>query len=146
MQNDRGLITINRSGGFSLEEAREILPVVRRITQEYSVKVEALIARLEAMDPNCTDAVNELEDQVNEWIKSWHVKIKKLGAKPKGLWLVDFDAGDGYFCWKFPEKELNHWHAYDDGFTGRKPIGEAQEAAAVPAGASGSQDSPRPTL
>ncbi|MCB0407848.1 MAG: DUF2203 domain-containing protein [Bdellovibrionales bacterium] len=124
MQEDRGLITINRSGGFSIEEAREILPVVRRITQEYSVKVEALIARLESMDPNSTGAVNELENQVNEWIKSWHIKIKKLGAKPKGLWLVDFDAGDGYYCWKYPEKELNYWHAYDDGYTGRKPIEE----------------------
>jgi hypothetical protein len=128
MQLDRGLITINRSGVFTLSQAKEVLPVVRKITQNFSVQVEALIARLEAMNPNEVDSINVLEDQVNELIKAWHSKIKKLGAKPKGLWLVDFDCGDGFFCWKFPEKELLYWHAYDDGFTGRKLISEKDES------------------
>ena len=131
MHEDRGVITINRSGVFSLEQAREILPVVRRITQEYSTEVEAFIARLESMNPNETEAINSLEDQVNEMIKAWHAKIKKLGAKPKGLWLVDFDSGDGYYCWKFPENELLYWHGYEDGFTGRKPISEKPAAKSV---------------
>jgi hypothetical protein len=120
--DDREMITINRGGVFSLEQARSVLPVIRRITQEFSVKVEALMARLESVSLTQTDTISRLEAEVNELIKAWHEKIKKLGAKPKGLWLVDFDSGDGYFCWKYPESDLEFWHSYEDGFTGRVPI------------------------
>ena len=47
-----------------------------------------------------------------------------LGGQPKGLWLVDFDSGDGFsFCWKYGEEEIAHVHAYDAGFAGRRYIG-----------------------
>jgi gamma-glutamylcysteine synthetase len=83
---DRGMITINRRGVFSLEEARRILPVVRRITLEFSAKVELLIARLETLQLNQTETICALEKQVNELIQSWNDKIRKLGADPRGLW------------------------------------------------------------
>lgn len=116
------VVTINRRGFFTLSEAQHILPVVRRITQEFSQKTELLIARLESLPPTSSETINELESQVNELIRNWHEKIKKLGAVPKGLWLVDFDTGDGYFCWKYPETEIAFWHSYEDGFTKRIPV------------------------
>lgn len=128
----RDMITISRGGIFSLEQARSVLPVIRRITQEFSVKVEALMARLESVSLTQTETITKLESEVNDLIKAWHEKIKKLGAKPKGLWLVDFDAGDGYFCWKHPETDLEFWHSYDDGFTGRVPIENRDHAVNNP--------------
>lgn len=120
--DDRGLITINRRGVFSLSEARQLLPVVRRITHEFSSKVELLIARLETLKLDQTESICALEKQVNDLITSWNEKIRKLGAHPKGLWVVDFDNGRGYYCWKYPEMDVLYWHSYEDGFTGRKPI------------------------
>lgn len=120
--DDRVLFTINRRGVFSLVEARQTLPVVRRITHEFSSKVESLIARLETIKLDQTVTICELEKQVNELIQTWNDKIRKLGAHPKGLWVVDFDHGEGYYCWKFPESDIMYWHGYDDGFSGRKPI------------------------
>lgn len=119
---DRGLITINRRGVFSLEEARSILPVVRRITAEFSAKVELLIARLETLQLNQTDTICALEKQVNDLIQSWNDKIRKLGADPRGLWVVDFNSGEGYYCWKHPEIDILYWHSYEDGYSGRKPL------------------------
>lgn len=119
---DRELITINRRGKFSLEEARRILPVVRRITSEFSAKVELLIARLETLQLNQTDTICTLEKQVNELIQIWNDKIRKLGADPRGLWVVDFECVEGYYCWKYPESDILYWHAHEDGYTGRKPI------------------------
>ena len=118
------VVTINRMGVFTLAEAQAILPVVRRITQEFSQKTELLISRLESISPTQIETINELEGQVNDFIKAWHVKIKKLGAVPKGLWLVDFDAGDGFFCWKYPEPDIGYWHSYQDGFSKRVPLNE----------------------
>ncbi|MGE4131264.1 MAG: DUF2203 domain-containing protein [Bdellovibrionales bacterium] len=119
---DRDVITINRRGNFTLEEAGQILPVVRRITQEFSSKVEVLIARLETLQLSQTDTICALENQINELIQSWNDKIRKLGAEPRGLWVVDFDSGEGYYCWKHPEVEIAYWHGYDDGYPGRKPL------------------------
>ncbi len=137
--DDRDMITISRGGVFSLEQARSVLPVIRRITQEFSVKVEAMMARLESVSLTQTETITRLEAEVNDLIKAWHEKIKKLGAKPKGLWLVDFDSGDGYFCWKYPETDLEFWHSYDDGFTGRVPIESRGRAV-------GNQSQPSPSV
>lgn len=122
--DDRGMITINRRGVFSLEEAHQILPVVRRITQEFSAKVELLIARLESLQLNQTETICSLEKQVNELIQVWNDKIRKLGAEPRGLWVVDFNSGDGYYCWKHPEADIQFWHSYEDGYSGRKPLSD----------------------
>jgi len=120
--DDRAMITINRRGVFSLEEAQQILPVVRRITLEFSAKVDLLIARLETLQLNQTDTICALEKQINELIQSWNEKIRKLGADPKGLWVVDFPCGSGYYCWKHPESDIMYWHSEQDGYPGRKPL------------------------
>lgn len=122
--DDRGVITINQARTFSLRDAEEILSVVRRITQESAQKVDALIARLEAKNSDHLSEIEQLEAEINLGIRLWHEKIKKLGATPKGLWLVDFDCGDGYYCWKYPDARITHWHSYEDGFSGRIPIKE----------------------
>ncbi|MBI3607499.1 MAG: DUF2203 family protein [Nitrospirae bacterium] len=46
----------------------------------------------------------------------------QLGCEVKGLWLVDFDNGEGYYCWKYPEDELEYFHEYTSGFSGRTKI------------------------
>lgn len=118
------VVDISRKGTFSLDEAKEILPVIRRITEEYSREVSALIARLETIDSTATDLIQNLEKEINQLIKCWQGKVRKLGGVPKGLWLVDFDNGEGYYCWKHPENDILYWHGYTDGFTKRIPVSD----------------------
>ena len=56
-----------------------------------------------------------LENGINSTILLWNQKIKKLGAIPKGLWLVDFEFGRGYYRWKYPGTRHPLWHTPDDG-------------------------------
>lgn len=116
-----GIVTIYREGIFTLEEAGQLLPVILRLTKYHSKKVDALISRLETEYPQGRGG-SAIEEEINSLINSWHDKIKKLGAVSKGLWLVDFDSGDGHFCWKYPEEEIKYWHGYSDGFSNRRPI------------------------
>lgn len=116
------VIQIRRSTGFSLKEAQEILPLVKRVTDEHRVSVEGMISRLELISSQNTALIDQLEAAINSEIKSWQDKIRKLGGVPKGLWLVDFDSGSGYFCWKYPEDNILYWHSYADGFTKRRPV------------------------
>lgn len=116
------VVGINHRGVFSLDEACAVLPVILRITRIYSEKVQDLIERLDALGGQSDGVVVSLESQVNELIRDWQIKVQKLGALPKGLWIADFDAGDGYFCWKYPERTIEFWHDYNDGYTKRIPV------------------------
>ncbi|HEX7674525.1 MAG TPA: DUF2203 domain-containing protein [Bdellovibrio sp.] len=113
------MIEINRKKTFTLVEARQLLPIVYRLTEESSREVRAHVNRIEAFSDKSHPSVTVIEAQINAIIERWQVKIQKLGGEPKGLWMADFDNGKGYFCWKYPETEINHCHGYQDGFSGR---------------------------
>ena len=55
-------------------------------------------------------------------VQSWAQDLIARGLEIKGLWLVDFDNGSGYYCWRFPEERLEFYHSYEDGFGGRMRI------------------------
>ncbi|HKA37431.1 MAG TPA: tetratricopeptide repeat protein [Thermoanaerobaculia bacterium] len=107
----------DRSGGsgvpseekkiFTLGEAREALPRVREITEEAVASYESAAG---------------VEDQQQEIVGRWVRRITALGVEVKGLWLVDFDSGAGYYCWKYPEPALEYFHGYEEGFAGRLPL------------------------
>ena len=118
------VVEINRRHVFSLEEAQEVLAVVFRITKSYSQKVDSLIGRLEGLGGSNEELTIAIEAQVSQMIQEWQNKVVKLGAHPKGLWIADFDAGDGYYCWKYPEREIEFWHRYSDGFSKRMLVAD----------------------
>lgn len=113
------VIEINRKKTFSLQDARQLLPVIYRVTEESFRDVKMHVNRIEAYSDKSHPSVMIIEEQINIIVERWQAKIVKLGGEPKGLWMADFDNGKGYYCWKYPENEINHWHGYQDGFSGR---------------------------
>jgi hypothetical protein len=106
---------------FSLQQARELLPQVKHVTADAVRRAETLAAQLHDMaedDPEHVTLSAALRDVVNGWAE----EVKRLGLQAKGLWLVDFDNGEGYYCWCYPEETVAHYHGYDDGFAGRTRI------------------------
>jgi hypothetical protein len=91
---------------FSYEEAAALLPEVQRLTAEAVGEVDAL----------ANDAQREDAQRI---VTRWAESIMEMGVDVKGLWLVDFDNGSGYYCWQYPEESLQYFHAYEDGFQGR---------------------------
>ncbi len=89
--------------------------------------VRLLLQKLETIQDRDSVTAKEAEKEIDSTIRQWQQKIEKLGAKPKGLWLIDFDNGEGYFCWKFPEKKIMFFHGYHDGFSGRKALFSDEE-------------------
>lgn len=90
---------------FTLDEARQLLPRVKELTSEAVERYGRL--------------PGELEDERREVVEEWAGELEALGLEIKGLWLVDFDSGAGYYCWKHPEPALDHFHGYEEGFSGR---------------------------
>jgi regulator of sirC expression with transglutaminase-like and TPR domain len=93
---------------FTLDEARALLPKVQERTADAVQRYASL--------------PGDLEDARLEVVQEWADEMRTLGLEIKGLWLVDFDSGAGYYCWKYPELALNHFHSYEEGFSGRLPL------------------------
>ncbi|HEX4952861.1 MAG TPA: DUF2203 family protein [Thermoanaerobaculia bacterium] len=106
---------------FSYEEALDTFPAVRDVTHAAVRQVEALL--------NCVQSREEMEARREELqsayeriVQAWAEEVTSIGCEVKGLWLVDWDSGDGYYCWRYPEDSLAHFHGYEEGFSGRMPI------------------------
>src|SRR6185369_2195763 len=93
---------------FSYEDACALLPEVQRLTDAAVVEVEAL-----------GEEVDDSNDDFRRIVTAWAEEVIALGMEVKGLWLVDFDNGSGYYCWRHPEPSLQFFHGYEEGFRGR---------------------------
>ena len=97
---------------FSFDEARALVPVIRKLTQATQDRLAVL----------GVSSDEEASEEAGRIVEEWAHEISLLGADVKGLWLVDFDNGSGYYCWRFPEHDLEFYHSYEEGFEGRMRI------------------------
>ena len=92
---------------FSYEDASALLPAIQQMTEDAVMRVESL------------DEGSASADDYQRIVQQWADGVMSLGIDVKGLWLVDFDNGSGYYCWQYPEESLQYFHGYEDGFRGR---------------------------
>ena|SRR5438552_15625603 len=102
---------------FSYEEAVRLLPALRERTRQALETIGGLdTAPAESEE----EAVGErLRGAAEEILTSWAEDVTAWGIEVKGPWLVDFDSGAGYYCWRWPEESLEYFHGYGEGFSGR---------------------------
>ncbi|HMV42812.1 MAG TPA: DUF2203 domain-containing protein [Leptospiraceae bacterium] len=106
---------------WTLEEAREVFPQIKKITEGFHAKVESLVHLLtENIYPE--NEMESMEDEITDLLKAWNFTLQEFEVDVKGIWLVDFDNGNGYYCWKVGEEDLLYEHTYEDGFAGRRLI------------------------
>jgi hypothetical protein len=132
---------------FTLEEVNELVPklsvAVKRQLERRS-EIEALLIRLgrelgdvperivlDPADPaDIRDLKRDLVRRIEEYRSGWR-EIEETGAvlKDARMGLLDFyGTVDGklvWLCWKYGESEVSHYHALEEGFSGRKPIGHS---------------------
>ena len=132
-----------RATGFDLDEVarRDLATTVHRVAPvdaNHAIRLGVGQRREQraldedmriGVDPACEDVSNRdaarLLDRMGQLMRKpydWADEVKAMGLEAKGMWLVDFDNGEGYYCWSYPEETISHYHGYDEGFAGRIPI------------------------
>jgi hypothetical protein len=104
---------------WTLAGARAVLADVRSRTERAVQEAERLVGERDRAAP---EARGELDTRIRTVVERWAREMEALGAEVKGVWLVDFDNGSGYYCWRWPEEELAWFHGYEEGFGGRTRI------------------------
>lgn len=111
---------------FNLAEARDLLPLIRSITEKHQSVLAPLQARLHKMlsnDPRRSGPEREFEEIVSQW----RTKVEQLGVRVSDLWVVEFNVGEGFLCWRYPELSLNYFRPLDASFAQRVIIREYVE-------------------
>src|SRR6266568_2576793 len=133
---------------LSLEAVNELIPrlraivgtqLVRRADIEGKIKALAELAgslpdEISPPGPSDSEAVRDLKREllarIAEYQATWQ-EVEEMGAvlKDPRLGLLDFygqvDGKLVWLCWKYGEEECTHYHALDEGFSGRKAIGHS---------------------
>lgn len=112
---------------FTPAEANRTLPLVRRIVVDVLERGRELRA-LAAGPTNQAvgDRLRKLEHELMDLMR----ELEQVGCSYKDFdfeqGLVDFPSSiegtDVLLCWKSDEPAVTHYHGFEDGFAGRRPI------------------------
>lgn len=111
-----------RKRTFTYEQALELLPAVAETTQRAVQRLDELLAVEEAGAEGDLEVPQELVPEYQRIVARWAEDVIGMGVEVKGLWLVDFDSGAGYYCWRYPETTLEYFHGYEEGFQARMKL------------------------
>jgi hypothetical protein len=129
---------------FTLEAVNALLPRVRALMEVQMgrrTEIEGALEQLAKLlgsvpqsiqiqedDPAPVRTLKEtLVERVERYQAAW-AELEKMGAvlKDPRRGLVDFygqvDGKAVWLCWRYGEDAVSHYHALDEGFSGRKPI------------------------
>ena len=106
------VIPIHSRRTFTQEEALDLLPIVRRITEKVASDVAGLQEQIRFV-PHSEPLYQRIYSQIELSFRRWAIKISKLGCEPRGIWLVDFDAGNGWFTWRLGDAGLAFFHSHE---------------------------------
>ncbi len=108
---------------FNLAEARELLELVKRITERHRQELTPIRYRLDRMLSN-DPRRPAIEYEFEAVVERWKIKMEQLGVQASNLWVVEFDVGDGFLSWRYPELGINHFRGYDSPFSERRKLAD----------------------
>lgn len=119
---------------YSLQEARELLPQVRKWLDKLMKFRRELQKHDEVMDEKMSGGADLGGPEVNAWVRCM-AEIKgvllefferEIQVKDLDRGLIDFPAymegQEVFLCWQKGEKDIEFWHDLEAGFAGRKRI------------------------
>ena len=112
--------------GAQMDRRSEIERGLERLAQRIGTAPDSV--RIEDSDPlPVRELKRDLIERVESYRAAWR-EVEGLGVvlKDPRRGLVDFYGQvDGRFvwlCWKYGEDAVTHFHGFDEGFAGRRPI------------------------
>lgn len=134
---------------FSVDDANEMLPLVRRIARDivslsaslrhlvYRLKFVSAGGEIEQMFPREIAALRNRIGELRNRLETCLDELEELGVEPElpALGLFDFpsvvESRPAYLCWMHDEPSVEWWHGDCGGFVDRRPVSETSSRAAI---------------
>lgn len=130
---------------FTVNEANELLPELRKLVEQILENIRRLksasetVIRRERLDADAPDLMDQLRRDAEVakligQVQGWVEEINAHGCVCKGVeqGLIDFPCMLGsevvFLCWQLGEPSVAYWHRIEDGFAGRKPLLDSEDA------------------
>ena len=135
----------NYSRLFTVNEANELLPIVRPLVEQILENIRRLksvsetVIRRDQLDAEAPDLMNQLRRDAEVakligQVQGWVEEINSHGCVCKGVeqGLIDFPCMLGaevvFLCWQLGEANVGYWHRIEDGFAGRKSLLDGEDS------------------
>ena len=125
--------------GPQLEDARRQKQKVDALREDLTKAASRIMLLGGSFPPYAELARQKAEsDEATRQLQETVEKIQETGCVVKDLdvGLVDFpsllEGKEIYLCWKLGEERIGFWHSLEEGFAGRKPLGDAGPAEPPP--------------
>jgi hypothetical protein len=119
---------------YTREEARELLPEVRRWLEQLAALGRILSQADQRIGQLLAGGHDIGGDLVNHWIKTLAARQvvlaefnkREIQIKDLDRGLVDFPAfvegKEAFLCWEKDEDDIEYWHDLDAGYAGREKL------------------------
>jgi Uncharacterized conserved protein (DUF2203) len=101
---------------FTLREANDLLPTIRRIFKKHEQRIKKLLSdqRFYIASGAPQERITECDNLVGQEMSWCGTKCFKLGTKVLGDGFLGFDSGVFFWSWMYDEEIISNYHAYDD--------------------------------
>ncbi len=120
---------------FSVEEARALLPTLRRLFQEAQHAQRELARREDALAKRLSQTGGDVGGAETGAMMRWllrltvclrHITDTGIVLKDMERGLVDFphirNGREVFLCWELDEEDIEFWHDTDTGYAGRERL------------------------
>jgi len=107
-ENLRVIHRLSETKTFSMEEAQNLIPLLKMITTKTKKQLQILQSQLSCVKSQSEKAV-QLQDQMMVTQQAWTDKMRRLGVIPVALFRVRIPIEGSYVFWDSNETKLvNH--------------------------------------
>jgi hypothetical protein len=122
---------------FTLAQANQTLPLVRRIVEDIVRTHKSATALHEKLEHTShardRQSLTERLDEDKRHLREYVDELAAVGCELKDFetGLIDFvgrhQGRDVYLCWKHGEEKIQYWHELHTGFAGRQSVSTLDE-------------------
>ena len=99
---------------WTLQEAREILPLLKKVFEKHESRIKILLDNqrffMKTQAPMA--AIKSCDDGISHELKLMGGKFLKLGIKVYGNNFIGFDSGEWFWSYQYPEEDISYFHGY----------------------------------
>ncbi|MCB0271376.1 MAG: DUF2203 family protein [Bdellovibrionales bacterium] len=119
-ETEQNVSFLKRPRRFTLAQAQNFVSILDGITFMAMELVTPLMEELK--NPLGTQDKQVVTQKVQKIVSMWSEQVLYFGGITRGLWMVDFDCGDGFYTWVYGEKSISSYRTYHQDFSDRTPI------------------------